>query len=172
VSRVTSSYLLCVILGVTFLLSGTSCNQTKQNEAMKIFHLAPNRITVNDEAEPNDNWFVKEREDFFALKNFSADSETHKTEVDSFVTNYIKKDNFLSTDEHVSWSLVFFKYGDDITENTEHLFDTDYSMHELFAFKKRLIYYYFTSKNGYENTGYYLNGGETIQEEKRSALQK
>jgi len=163
---------LLQIISCTLLLSGTSCNQIKQNQAMKIFHLKPNRITVNEKAETKYDWYKKEREDFFALKGFNIESEEHKAAVDSFVLHYINKDNFLNTDDHVSWALVFFKYGDGITENTKHQFDTDYSIHELFAFEKRLIYYDFTSNNGYENTGYYFNGGETIKEEKRVALQK
>ncbi len=170
VSRIIKKYVLWIILSGTFLLSGAACNLVKQNRTMKIFHLQPNRITVNTEAENNGDWFEQEREDFFALQNFEVNSEAHKAEVDSFVINYIRKDNFLNTNQQVSWSLVFFKYGDGITENTPHEFDTDYSMHELFAFKKRLVYYYFTGNNGYENTGYYLNGGETIKEEKRDAL--
>lgn len=154
----------------TFLLCGISCNPIKQNQRMEIFHLKPNRLTVNDKEEAKDGWFEKEREDFFALNNFDIESEEHKAAVDSFVISYLAKDDFLNTNDKVSLALVFFKYGDGITEKTAHQYDTDYSIHELFAFNKRLIYYDFTSENGYVNTGYYLNGGETIKEEKRTAL--
>jgi len=154
----------CIILS-------NSCNQVKQNKQMKIYHLKPNRLIVNDETNTKDNWFKQEREDFFTIENFNIEIEEHKAEIDSFVLNYIKKENFLAAKNNVNWSLVFFKYGDGITENTAHQYDTDYDMHQLFAFKKRLIYYYFTSENGYENTGYYLNGDEVIKNEKRVTLQ-
>jgi len=153
------------------ILLFTTCNQVKQNKAMKIYHLKPNRITINDKSNENDNWFKKERTDFFTIENFDITSGQHKTKVDSFVLDYYKKENFLETNNKASWSLVFFKYGDGISESTPHKYDTDYHIHELFAFQKRLIYYYFTSENGYENTGFYLNNGETIQEEKRILLQ-
>jgi len=171
VKYVINIYPTLYITSCIILLLCTSCNQVKQNKEMKIYHLKPNIIILNDETKTDDNWFEKEREDFFTIENFDVEIEEHKAEVDSFVLNYVKKESFLTAENNVSWSLVFFKYGDGITEHTPHEYDTDYNIHELFAFKKRLVYYYFTDKNGYENTGYYFKSGETIKDEKRAALQ-
>jgi len=158
------------ITSCVFLIFFISCSSNKPNKAMKIFHLKPNRIIENNITDINESWFQKEREDFFVLQNYDPANEKHKAEMDSFVIDYVKKEDFFNENDNASWSLVFYKYGDGITENTPHQFDTDYYIHQLFDFKKRLAYYYFTSQNGYENTGYYINEGAKIVEEKRKAL--
>ncbi|MFL0105086.1 hypothetical protein, partial [Tenacibaculum maritimum] len=92
----------------------------------------------------------------------------HKTKVDSFVVNYIQKDSFLYKNKNVHWSLVFFKYGDGIDENTEHRVDTDYTIHTLFAFKKREVVYSFALRDHIPT--YYFKGGDSIVHEDRKII--
>lgn len=153
----------------TLLLIFICCDRSGVNE-LEIFHLAPNRVITNEKSIAKNGWFKTEREDFFALKNFNIENQQQKAIIDSFIINYIKNDNFLNVNDNSSLSLVFFKYGNGITENTTHQYYTDYDINQLFAFKKRLIYYYFTSDLGYVNTGYYFNNAENIKEEERPAL--
>ncbi|MFL0086743.1 hypothetical protein, partial [Tenacibaculum maritimum] len=98
--------------------------------------------------------------------------EKHKTKVDSFVVNYIQKDSFLYKNKNTYWSLVFFKYGDGIDKNTKHAYNTDYTIHTLFAFEKRRCYYSFSSRfqKGYIATGYYFKDGDSIVHEDRKII--
>ncbi|MGB0788698.1 MAG: hypothetical protein ACPGQR_04100 [Marinirhabdus sp.] len=115
-------------------------------------------------------WYSKTRSDFFAVKNFDAANAQHKTEIDSFVVNHIKKDSFLVKNKNAEWSLVFFKYGDGIDKNTAHRYDTDHTIHKVFAFKKRLIAHSFSSGAGYLGTSYYFNKADSIVDEKRKII--
>ncbi|MFL0171706.1 hypothetical protein, partial [Tenacibaculum maritimum] len=96
----------------------------------------------------------------------------HKTKVDSFVVNYIQKDSFLYKNKNTRWFLTFFKYGDGIDENTKHAYNTDYTIHTLFAFEKQQIAYSFNSryKKGYKKVNYYFKDGDSIVHEDRKII--
>ncbi|PIE48513.1 MAG: hypothetical protein CSA40_00050 [Flavobacteriales bacterium] len=108
-----------------------SCNVQSKDQTLKIYHLKPDRIRVNTDTVGKYGWYAKTRNDFFVIKNFDATNESHKIKVDSFVVNYLKNDNFLRENDNARWSLIFFKYGDGINENTKHEFNTDYTIHKL-----------------------------------------
>ena len=72
---------------------------------MEIYHLEPNDIIDRNDDIPG--WYTKERDDFFAIKNFDVNNELHRLQVDSFVLNYIRDDDFLEKNENARWSLVF-----------------------------------------------------------------
>ncbi len=112
-----------------------SCNVQPKNQTLEIYHLKPNDIGELTEYKDNKKYYELVRDDFFALNNFDATNESHKIKVDSFVVNYIKNDNFLRDNANARWSLIFFKYGDGINENTKHEFNTDYTIHKLFNFR-------------------------------------
>ncbi|MFL0143720.1 hypothetical protein, partial [Tenacibaculum maritimum] len=117
-------------------------------------------------------WYSKTRSDFFAIKNFDRENEKHKTKVDSFVVNYIQKDSFLYKNKNTRWFLTFFKYGDGIDENTKHAYNTDYTIHTLFAFEKQQIAYSFNSRyeKGYKKVNYYFKDGDSIVHEDRKII--
>ncbi|MCX6271051.1 MAG: hypothetical protein NTU44_07505 [Bacteroidetes bacterium] len=146
-----------------------SCKSHPDDKLLEIYHLIPDEII---EQKENGDWYSKERNDFFAVRNFDLNNEEHKMKVDSFVLDYISKDDFLVKNENASWSLVFFNYGDGITEHTKHEFDSDYTIHDLFAFNKRLIYYSFDTKDYYKITGYYLKDRDTITQERRKMIEE
>ena len=153
------------------LIIFASCNS--KEKALKIYHLKPNSIGELTEYKKNKKYYELDRDDFFAIKNFDATNDNHKVKVDSFVINYIKNDNYLIKNKNARWSLIFFKYGDGITESTKHQFDTDYTIHNLFAFEKRQIYYAFSSRKEdkkYKYTGYYFKRGDSITNEKRKII--
>ena len=153
------------------LIIFASCNS--KEKALKIYHLKPNSVSINTDTLRSYGWYSKTRNDFFAIKKFDATNEKHKIKVDSFVINYIKNDNYLIKNKNARWSLIFFKYGDGITESTKHQFDTDYTIHNLFAFEKRQIYYAFSSRKEdkkYKYTGYYFKRGDSITNEKRKII--
>ncbi len=153
-----------------FLTLFFSCDEKPEDQTLEIHHLKPDDIRELTEYKDNKKYYELVRDDFFALKNFDATNESHKIKVDSFVVNYLKNDNFLRDNDNAIWSLIFFKYGDGINENTKHEFDTDYTIHKLFAFKKRQVAYSFDSKTHYLGTSYFFNKGDSIVEEKRPII--
>ncbi len=155
---------------ISLLIIIVSCNSKEKDKTLKIYHLKPNSVSVNTDTLRSYGWYSKTRNDFFAIKNFDATNEKHKIKVDSFVVNYIKKDSFLTKNKNVEWSLFFFKYGNGITENTKHQFDTDYTIHNLFAFKKRVTAYTFDTRTSYLGTSYYFKKGDSITNEKRKII--
>ncbi|PID68473.1 MAG: hypothetical protein CR968_01505 [Flavobacteriia bacterium] len=85
-----------------------SCNVQSKDQTLEIYHLKPNDIGELTEYKDNKKYYELVREDFFALKNFDATNESHKIQVDSFVVNYLKNDNFLHDNDNARWSLIFF----------------------------------------------------------------
>ncbi|MFL0067020.1 hypothetical protein V2595_15470 [Tenacibaculum maritimum] len=159
-----------LIMGLLF-----ACQSKEKDKSLKIYHLKPNDISELPEYRENKRYYELLRNDFFAIKNFDKENEKHKTKVDSFVVNYIQKDSFLDKNKNAYWSLVFFKYGDGIDENTKHAYNTDYTTHTLFAFEKREIYYSFESNDTYyqkkyKTTGYYFKKGDSVVKEKRKII--
>ncbi|WP_407268099.1 hypothetical protein [Tenacibaculum maritimum] len=139
-----------------------------KDKSLKIYHLKPNDIGKFPHYKENKKYYELSRDDFFVIKNFDKENEKHKTKVDSFVVNYIQKDSFLYKNKNARWFLTFFKYGDGIDENTEHRVDTDYTIHTLFAFKKREVVYSFALRD-YIPT-YYFKGGDSIVNEDRKII--
>ncbi|WP_159296471.1 hypothetical protein R8G64_15365 [Tenacibaculum maritimum] len=74
--------------------------------------------------------------------------------------------------KNARWFLTFFKYGDGIDENTKHAYNTDYTIHMLFAFEKQQIAYSFNSryKKGYKKVNYYFKDGDSIVHEDRKII--
>ncbi|SFZ83464.1 protein of unknown function [Tenacibaculum maritimum NCIMB 2154] len=145
-----------------------ACQPKDKDKSLKIYHLKPNLVHVNKDTVGVYGWYSKTRSDFFAIKNFDKENEKHKTKVDSFVVNYIQKDSFLYKNKNARWFLTFFKYGDGIDENTEHRVDTDYTIHTLFAFKKREVVYSFALRDHIPT--YYFKGGDSIVHEDRKII--
>ncbi|EZH73449.1 hypothetical protein ATO12_16035 [Aquimarina atlantica] len=143
--------LICLL----FLMSFISCKKEVTDKTFKIFHLEPNRI-YTDTAVVNGK-FSKRRNDFFVVKNYDINNEQHKIKIDSFVVNYVKKDSFLIQNKNVSWRLTFFKYGDGIDEYTQHEYDTDYTIHDLFSYKKEIGNVYFDTREGYRGSNYNIS---------------
>ncbi|CAA0178233.1 hypothetical protein [Tenacibaculum maritimum] len=143
-----------------------------KDKSLKIYHLKPNLVHVNKDTVGVYGWYSKTRSDFFAIKNFDKENEKHKTKVDSFVVNYIQKDNFLYKNKNTRWFLTFFEYGDGIDENTKHAYNTDYTIHTLFAFEKQQIAYSFNSRyeKGYKKVNYYFKDGDSIVHEDRKII--
>jgi hypothetical protein len=141
----------------SFLVILFSCNSKEKDKTLKIYHLKPNRIEINTDTLRSYGWYSKTRNDFFAIKNFDATNENHKIKIDSFVVDYISKDSFLEQNDNAKWSLSFFRYGDDINENTKHQYNTDYTIHKLFAQKKEIGVYTFDSQTGYRASFYWIN---------------
>ncbi|MFL0078357.1 hypothetical protein [Tenacibaculum maritimum] len=156
-----------LIMGLLF-----ACQSKEKNKSLKIYHLKPNLVHVNKDTVGVYGWYSKTRSDFFAIKNFDRENEKHKTKVDSFVVNYIQKDSFLYKNKNTRWFLTFFKYGDGIDENTKHAYNTDYTIHTLFAFEKQQIAYSFNSryKKGYKKVNYYFKDGDSIVHEDRKII--
>ncbi|QCD62548.1 hypothetical protein B9C57_08365 [Tenacibaculum maritimum] len=155
-----------VFYGVFIMILLLACQP--KDKSFKIYHLKPNLVHVNKDTVGIYGWYSKTRSDFFAIKNFDKENEKHKTKIDSFVVNYIQKDSFLYKNKNAHWSLVFFKYGDGIDENTEHRVDTDYTIHTLFAFKKREVVYSFALRDHIPT--YYFKGGDSIVHEDRKII--
>ncbi|WP_407264970.1 hypothetical protein R5N98_14720 [Tenacibaculum maritimum] len=156
-----------LIMGLLF-----GCQSKDKDKSLKIYHLKPNLVHVNKDTIGVYGWYSKTRSDFFAIKNFDKENEKHKTKVDSFVVNYIQKDSFLYKNKNARWFLTFFKYGDGIDENTKHAYNTDYTIHMLFAFEKQQIAYSFNSryKKGYKKVNYYFKDGDSIVHEDRKII--
>ncbi|CAA0158320.1 hypothetical protein TM902_360058 [Tenacibaculum maritimum] len=156
-----------LIMGLLF-----ACQSKDKDKSLKIYHLKPNLVHVNKDTVGVYGWYSKTRSDFFAIKNFDRENEKHKTKVDSFVVNYIQKDSFLYKNKNTRWFLTFFKYGDGIDENTKHAYNTDYTIHTLFAFEKQQIAYSFNSryKKGYKKVNYYFKDGDSIVHEDRKII--
>ncbi|WP_407266763.1 hypothetical protein [Tenacibaculum maritimum] len=152
-----------LIMGLLF-----ACQSKEKNKSLKIYHLKPNLVHVNKDTVGVYGWYSKTRSDFFAIKNFDRENEKHKTKVDSFVVNYIQKDSFLYKNKNTRWFLTFFKYGDGIDENTKHAYNTDYTIHTLFAFEKQQIAYSFNSR--YKKVNYYFKDGDSIVHEDRKII--
>ncbi|WP_159258121.1 hypothetical protein, partial [Tenacibaculum maritimum] len=156
-----------LIMGLLF-----ACQSKDKDKSLKIYHLKPNLVHVNKDTVGVYGWYSKTRSDFFAIKNFDRENEKHKTKVDSFVVNYIQKDSFLYKNKNTRWFLTFFKYSDGIDENTKHAYNTDYTIHTLFAFEKQQIAYSFNSryKKGYKKVNYYFKDGDSIVHEDRKII--
>ncbi|MBG6130329.1 hypothetical protein IWQ47_001588 [Aquimarina sp. EL_43] len=140
--------LICIL----FLMSFISCKNEVTDKTFKIFHLKPDRIYI-DTAAVNGK-FSKRRNDFFVVKNYDINNEHHKIKIDSFVVNHVKKDSFLIQNKNASWRLTFFKYGDGIDEYTQHEYSTDYTIHDLFSYKKEIGSVYFDTREGYRGSNY------------------
>ncbi|MEM6736485.1 MAG: hypothetical protein AAF620_10505 [Bacteroidota bacterium] len=142
-----------------------ACNVKQENGPLEIYHLEPNDIIYRE--NDGQGWYAKERHDFFAVKNFDISNEEHKIKIDNFIIDYIKYDDFLAENDNASWGLVFYRYGNGITEDTKHEYGTDYQIHNLFAFEKRLVVYAFDTKDTYNGTIYHFNKGDSLVCENR-----
>ncbi|WP_025663120.1 hypothetical protein [Aquimarina megaterium] len=140
--------LICIL----FLINFISCKKEVTDKTFKIFHLKPNRVYIDTTAV--NGKFSKRRNDFFVVKNYDINNEHHKIKIDSFVVNHVKKDFFLIQNKNVNWRLTFFKYGDGIDEHTQHEYDTDYTIHDLFSYKKEIGSVYFDTREGYRGSNY------------------
>jgi len=164
---------ICKLFIFTVLLSFFSCQKEFNDGKLKIYHLKPNEIMITEDTVGIYGWYSKTRRDFFTINNFDINSERHKVLIDSFIINYIKKDSFLIKNNDVRWSLIFFKYGDEITENTKHKYDTDYTIHNLFAQSKEICYFTFDTRVGYRESSYWLNHkNKKTNKEKRELILK
>ncbi|WP_299125904.1 hypothetical protein [uncultured Winogradskyella sp.] len=161
---VTNKFVVLLFICILF-----SCNTIEEDTSFKIYHLKPNNIHKNPERVTKNGWFTITRNDFFVVKNYDINNEQHKIKIDSFVVNYLKKDDFLTTNKNVNWRLTFFKYGDGIDEHTEHISGTDYTIHNLFSYKKEIANYYFNTKIGYAGT-YYRILPEELNKDKRKIV--
>ena len=65
---------------------------------------------------------------------------------------------------------MFFKYGDDITEQTKHEYNTDYTIHKLFAQNKKICSYSFNTRKGYNSTLYWINHKKRILDKRKRSL--
>lgn len=140
--------LICIL----FLINFISCKKEVTDKTFKIFHLKPNRVYIDTTAV--NGKFSKRRNDFFVVKNYDINNEHHKIKIDSFVVNHVKKDSFLIQNKNASWRLTFFKYGDGIDEHTQHEYNTDYTIHDLFSYKKEIGSVYFDTREGYRGSNY------------------
>ncbi|GGG47117.1 hypothetical protein [Bizionia arctica] len=145
-----------LIFSISFLLI-LSCKKKPEDNTFKIVHLAPDEIIINKDTLETYGWYSKTRNDFFVVKNFDQKKEQHKITIDSFIVRYIEKDSFLHKNKNVNWSLTFFNYGDGIDENTVHEYNTDYTMHTLFAPEKVICEYGFNNRFGYNGSYYVLD---------------
>ncbi len=144
---------IAIFTFLCFIIS-LGCTSKLEDKTFKIIHLSPDELITRDTPIINGGYALQ-RQDFFAVKNFDLKNENHKIAIDSFVVNRIKKDSFLYTHKKVSWALTFFKYGDGIDENTVHEYNTDYTIHTLFAQNKEICNYYFNNKIGYSASNYW-----------------
>ncbi len=147
------------LIYILFLISFISCKKEITDTSFKIYHLKPNRV-YTDTVAVNAK-LLKRRNDFFVVKNYDSKNEQHKIKIDSFIVNQLKKDSFLTQNKNVSWRLTFFKYGDGIDEHTQHEYDTDYTIHNLFSYKKEIGSVYFDTRNGYRGSNYNVTPEKT-----------
>lgn len=158
-----------ILVMVLFVCIPFACKKEEKNTSFKIYHLEPNKIQFTSDTLRSHGWFAKARSDFFVVKNFDINNEQHKIKIDSFVLAYLKKDSFLLKNKNVKWSLTFFKYGNGIDENTAHEYNTDYTIHNLFSYKKEIGSFYFNTRRGYEGSNYRMTP-EKINSTKRKII--
>ncbi len=151
---------LTIILCV---LSLFSCKKEDKDKTFRIYHLTPNRVYAATDTVGVYGWFSKRRNDFFVVKNYDVNNKQHKIKIDSFIVNYLKKDPFLIKNKNVNWTLTFFKYGNGIDENTKHEYGTDYTIHNLFSYKKEIGSVYFNTRTGYSVSNYNITPEKIIQ---------
>jgi len=154
---------------ILFVLTLFSCAKEDQDKTFKIYHLTPNRVYVATDTIGVYGWYAKRRNDFFVVKNYDINNEQHKIKIDSFIVNYLKKDSFLTINKNVNWTLTFFKYGNGIDENTEHEYGTDYTIHDLFSYKKEIGSVYFDTRTGYSVSNYNITP-EKFNQTKREII--
>jgi len=157
---------LVTILCVFILFS---CKKEDKDTTFRIYHLKPNRVHVATDTVGVYGWFSKRRNDFFAVKNYDINNEQHKIKIDNFIVNYIRKDSFLIANKNVNWTLTFFKYGNGIDENTKNQNDTDYTIHNLFSYKKEIVSIYFDTRTGYLTSNYNVTP-EKVNQTKRKII--
>ncbi|MEZ5009575.1 MAG: hypothetical protein R2753_15625 [Chitinophagales bacterium] len=146
-------------INITFILLVFilfSCKKAEKDKTFKIYHLTPNSIAVNTDTLRSNGWYSTTREDFFVVKNYDINNEQHKIKIDSFVVYQLKKDDFLATNKNASWSMKFFNYGNGIDENTKHEYGTDYTIHNLFSYKKEIANFHFNNRVGYSSCNYII----------------
>jgi hypothetical protein len=141
-----------------------SC-KTEKDETFVIYHLKPNAVYKTPDSLIHNGGFSLRRNDFFVVKNYDINNETHKIKIDSFVVGYIKQNDFLARNHNSNWKLTFFKYGNGINENTEHIDGTDYAIHTLFSTEKEIASFYFDTRVGYASTLYDIH----TKKEKKSS---
>ncbi len=146
-----------------------SCKKEDKDTTFKIYHLKPNRVYESTDTVGVYGWFSKRRSDFFVVKNYDINNEQHKIKIDSFIVNYISKDSFLIANKNVNWHLTFFKYGDGIDEHTTNQNDTDYTIHNLFSYKKEIGSVYFDTRTGYSVSNYNVTP-EKLNQTKREII--
>ena len=149
-----------ILVAILVVFAFFGCKKEAKDTTFRIYHLEPNDINFPSDTLRSNGWFTKERSDFFVVKNYDIHNEQHKLEIDSFVVNYLKEDDFLLKNKNVNWSLTFFKYGNGIDENTKHEYDTDYTIHDLFSYKKEIGSYCFNTRRGYEGSNYRMTPEE------------
>lgn len=146
-------------INITFILLVFilfSCKKAEEDKTFRIYHLTPNSIAVNTDTLRSNGWYSTSREDFFVVKNYDVNNDQHKNKIDSFVVNQLKTDNFLATNKNASWSMKFFNYGNGIDENTKHVYNTDYTIHNLFSYKKEIANFHFNNRVGYSSCNYII----------------
>ncbi|PHR72858.1 MAG: hypothetical protein COA67_03920 [Lutibacter sp.] len=146
-----------------------SCKKEEKDTVFKIYHLKPNSVYTTVDSLVINGSYSKRRNDFFVVKNYDINNEQHKIKIDSFVLNQIKKGTFLTKNKNSSLSLTFFKYGNGIDENTKHEYDTDYTIHNLFSYKKEIGSFYFNNRFGYEGSNYRISS-EKLNSDKREII--
>ncbi len=157
---------LTIILCV---LSLFSCKKEDKDKTFRIYHLTPNRVYAATDTVGVYGWFSKRRNDFFVVKNYDINNKQHKIKIDSFIVNYLKKDSFLIKNKNGNWTLTFFKYGNGIDENTKHEYGTDYTIHNLFSYKKEIGSVYFDTRTGYSVSNYNITP-EKFNQTKRDII--
>lgn len=138
----------------TLILLSILCACNPELKTLEISHLTPNELITNTSAHKIRGQFSNKRHDFFVIKNYNNTNEQHKIAIDSFVVDYLKKNPFLNNYDNSSWRLTFFKYGNGIDAHTKHEYNTDYTIHNLFAADKEICNVYFNTRVGYLNTRY------------------
>lgn len=81
----------------------------------------------------------------------------------------MENDSFLEKNKNSFWRLTFFDYGNGIDEYTKHQYDSDYTIHNLFSYKKEIASVYFDTRIGYERSNY-NNPSEKISQIKRPII--
>jgi len=150
------------------ILFTMSCENTNKSAALQIYHLPPD-VTVEREANLS-GAYARQRDDFFTVKNFDPNNETHKTQIDNFVVQRLKTDTYLTDSKNVQWTMTFFKYGNGINENTKHQYDSDHAIHTLFAQHKEIGYYTFDNRTGYRESLFWENFEEDKYDDKKREI--
>src|SRR4051812_47756569 len=101
---------------VFLVLLLVACKDRKE-KAIQIFHLLPDEVI--DYPEKN-GYFNKVANLYFVVKNFDSALESHRSQLDDSVLQFMASNTFLRDYNNVQLNLVFYAYGGEITEKTKH----------------------------------------------------